>query len=173
MSGLVASFSLAWLAGLQAPGTSQLIALAFGVGAAGALSYPSAAVWWRTRSTGAACRVLFVCGGNTSRSPMAEVIAWAQAAEAGVAHLFRFSSAGVATTEPASPMTPGARSALAELGLQRVPGRGIPPSPLTPGHPGTLPGQLRHLLHDPSPPRQGDRHGARGRGSRLVPGPAL
>ncbi|MER5341359.1 arsenate reductase/protein-tyrosine-phosphatase family protein [Streptomyces mirabilis] len=126
MSGLVASFSLAWLAGLQAPGTSQLIALAFGVGAAGALSYPSAAVWWRTRSTGAACRVLFVCGGNTSRSPMAEVIAWAQAAEAGVAHLFRFSSAGVATTEPASPMTPGARSALAELGLQRVPGRGNP-----------------------------------------------
>lgn len=126
MSGLVASFSLAWLAGLQAPGTSQLIALAFGVGAAGALSFQSAAVWWRTRGTGAACRVLFVCGGNTSRSPMAEVIAWAQAAEAGVAHLFRFSSAGVATTQPASPMTPAARSALAELGLQRVPGRGNP-----------------------------------------------
>ncbi|MGW3951236.1 arsenate reductase/protein-tyrosine-phosphatase family protein [Streptomyces sp. NPDC004752] len=126
MSGLVASYALAW-AGLAAPGSSQLIALVFGVGAAAALSWPSVALWWRTRGTGtAACRVLFICGGNTSRSPMAEVIAWAQAAEAGVAHLFRFSSAGVATPLPARPMAPGARSALAELGLQRVPGRGNP-----------------------------------------------
>jgi protein-tyrosine-phosphatase len=126
MSGLVASYALTLLAGLQAPGTGQLIALVFGVGAAAVLSYPSAALWWRTRGTGAVFRVLFVCGGNTSRSPMAEVIAWAQAAEAGVAHLFRFSSAGVATPLPARPMAPGARSALAELGLQRVPGRGNP-----------------------------------------------
>jgi protein-tyrosine-phosphatase len=126
MSGLVASYALTWLAGLKVPGSSQLIALVFGVGAAAALSYPSAVLWWRTRGTGAACRVLFVCGGNTSRSPMAEVIAWAQAAEAGVVQMFRFSSAGVATTQPASPMAPDARSALAELGLRRVPGRGNP-----------------------------------------------
>ncbi|TKA08328.1 arsenate reductase/protein-tyrosine-phosphatase family protein [Actinacidiphila oryziradicis] len=126
MSGLVASYALMWLAGLKAPGSSQLIALVFGVGAAAALSYPSAVLWWRTRGTGAACRVLFVCGGNTSRSPMAEVIAWAQAAEAGVVTMFRFSSAGVATTQPASPMAPDARSAIAELGLQRVLGRGNP-----------------------------------------------
>ncbi|MGW0954750.1 arsenate reductase/protein-tyrosine-phosphatase family protein [Streptomyces sp. NPDC002545] len=126
MSGLVASYALAWLAGLRAPGSSQLTALVFGVGAAAALSYPSAVLWWRTRGTGAACRVLFVCGGNTTRSPMAEVIAWAQAAEAGVVHVFRFSSAGVTTSPAARPMAPGARSALAELGLQRVPGRGNP-----------------------------------------------
>ncbi|MFE9612367.1 hypothetical protein [Streptomyces sp. NPDC006012] len=126
MSGLVASYALTWLAGLLAPGTGQLIALGFGVAAVAALAYPSAALWWRTRGTGAACRVLFVCGGNTSRSPMAEVIAWAQAAEAGVAHAFRFSSAGIATPLSARPMAPGARSALAELGLQRVPGRGNP-----------------------------------------------
>ncbi|MFJ5837210.1 hypothetical protein ACIQGO_10645 [Streptomyces shenzhenensis] len=126
MSGLVASYALAWLAGLAAPGSSQLIALVFGVAAAAALSCPSAALWWRTRGTGAACRVLFVCGGNTCRSPMAEAIAWTQAAEAGVAHVFRFSSAGVATPLPARPMAPAARSALAELGLQRVPGRGNP-----------------------------------------------
>ncbi|MFE4333057.1 hypothetical protein ACFRQM_27630 [Streptomyces sp. NPDC056831] len=126
MSGLVASFSLAWVAGLQAPGDAQLLALVFGVGAAAALSYPSAVTWWRVRATGAVCRVLFVCGGNTSRSPMAEVIAWAQAAEAGVAYAFRFSSAGVATTRPGDPMAPDARSALAELGLDRVPGPGNP-----------------------------------------------
>ncbi|WP_406499400.1 hypothetical protein OG936_31875 [Streptomyces sp. NBC_00846] len=127
MSGLAASFSLAWVAGLQAPGDAQLLALVFGVGAAAALSYPSAVTWWRARATGAAvCRVLFVCGGNTSRSPMAEVIAWAQAAEAGVAYAFRFSSAGVATTRPGDSMAPGALSALAELGLDRVPGRGNP-----------------------------------------------
>lgn len=126
MSGLVASFSLAWLAGLPPPGSSQLIALVFGVGAAAALSCPSAVLWWRTRGTGAAYRVLFVCGGNTCRSPMAEVIAWAEAAEAGIAHAFRFSSAGLATPMPARAMAPAARSALAELGLRRVPGRGNP-----------------------------------------------
>lgn len=126
MSGLAASFSLAWVAGLQAPGDAQLLALVFGGGAAAALSYPSVVTWWRVRATGAVCRVLFVCGGNTSRSPMAEVIAWAQAAEAGVAYAFRFSSAGVATTRPGDPMAPEARSALAELGLDRVPGRGNP-----------------------------------------------
>lgn len=126
MSGLVGSYALAWLAGLAAPGSSQLIALAFGVAAAAALAWPSAALWWRTRGTGAACRVLFVCGGNTCRSPMAEVIAWARAAEAGLAHVFRFSSAGVATPLPARPMAAGARFALADLGLRRVPGRGNP-----------------------------------------------
>ncbi|MEU1629577.1 hypothetical protein ABZ746_30575 [Streptomyces sp. NPDC020096] len=126
MSGLVASFSLAWLAGLQAPGGAQLLALVFGLGAAATLSYPSVLSWWRARGPGAVRHVLFVCGGNTARSPMAEVIAWAQAAEAGVAHAFRFSSAGIATTRPGAPMTPDARSALAELGLDRASGRGNP-----------------------------------------------
>ncbi|MCE4946488.1 MULTISPECIES: arsenate reductase/protein-tyrosine-phosphatase family protein [Streptomyces] len=123
MSGLVASFSLAWLAGLPAPGAGQLVALAFGVGAAGVLAYPSVSSRWRARATGPVRRVLFVCGGNTSRSPTAEVIAWAQAAEAGVAHAFRFSSAGVATKRPGDPMAPEARAALVELGLPQVRGR--------------------------------------------------
>ncbi|MFJ8350197.1 hypothetical protein ACIQ9J_28275 [Streptomyces sp. NPDC094153] len=114
MSGLVASYALAWPAGLPAPGSSQLIALVFGVGAAAALSCPSAVLWRRTRGTGAACRVLFVCGGNTCRSPMAEVIAWAEAMETGVAHAFRLSSAGLATPLPGRAMAPGARSALAQ-----------------------------------------------------------
>ncbi|MFB6539100.1 hypothetical protein ACIQCG_03715 [Streptomyces noursei] len=126
MSGLVASFSLTWLAGLPAPGTGQLVALAFGVGAAGVLAYPSVSSRWRARATGPVRRVLFVCGGNTSRSPTAEVIAWAQAAEAGVAHAFRFSSAGVATKRPGDPMAPEARAALVELGLPQVRGRKDP-----------------------------------------------
>ncbi|OIJ97717.1 hypothetical protein BIV24_06805 [Streptomyces colonosanans] len=139
MSGLVASYALTWLAGVRAPGVGQLVALAFGVGAAAALSWPSAVSWWRTRpnSTGAVFRVLFVCGGNTCRSSMAEIIAWAQAAEAGVAYAIRFTSAGVAVTHPGSPMAPRARTALAELGLHRPPGRGNPrhhrSRPLTPG----------------------------------------
>ncbi|WP_200304669.1 arsenate reductase/protein-tyrosine-phosphatase family protein [Streptomyces adelaidensis] len=127
LSGLVASYALAGLAGLPVPGDAQLLALVFIVIAIGALSQPAAVSWWRERGTRTR-RVLFVCGGNTSRSPMAEAIARTHAAQAGAsARRVRFASAGVAPARHGEPLALAARTALADLGIRRVPG------PLHPG----------------------------------------
>lgn len=122
LSGLVASYALAGLAGLPVPGNAQLLALVFIVTAIASLSHPAAAAWWRERA-GATRRVLFVCGGNTSRSPMAEVIARTHAEQAGnTARGVRFASAGVSPARHGAPLAPAARAALADLGIRRVPG---------------------------------------------------
>lgn len=135
ISGLVASYALAGLAGLPLPGTAQLLAFVFIISAVVALSSPALAARWRARGTGGVRRVLFVCGGNTSRSPMAEAIARAQAAQADPpASGVRFTSAGVTTTRPGAPMTPSARSALAELGIQDGTGHGWRRGPDSTGH---------------------------------------
>ncbi|MGW0337019.1 arsenate reductase/protein-tyrosine-phosphatase family protein [Streptomyces sp. NPDC003011] len=126
LSGLVASYALAWLAGLPVPGNAQLLALVFIVTAIASLSYPAVASWWRERGTRTR-RVLFVCGGNTSRSPMAEVIARAHAAHTGAgARSVRFASAGVSPARPGAPLAPAARTALADLGIRRIPGPAHP-----------------------------------------------
>lgn len=59
--------------------------------------------------------ILFVCTGNTCRSPMAEVIARQLASEGGLAYSFQ--SAGVSTTSGLA-MSPNARQALLEAGYQ-------------------------------------------------------
>jgi protein-tyrosine-phosphatase len=126
LSGLVASYALAWLAGLPVPGNAQLLALAFVITAIVALSYPAAAAWWQAHGTRTR-RVLFVCGGNTSRSPMAEVIARDHAVQVGgSARRVRFTSAGVSPARRGAPLAPAARTALAGLGIERVPGPAHP-----------------------------------------------
>ncbi len=122
LSGLVASYALAGLAGLPVPGDAQLLALVFIIAAIASLSYPPAVSWRRERHARTR-RVLFVCGGNTSRSPMAEAIARTHAARAGgSARRVRFASAGVSPARRGEPLAPAARIALADLGIQRVPG---------------------------------------------------
>lgn len=68
-----------------------------------------------TSDGGGIRRILFVCTGNTCRSPMAEVIAVARAAELGLSEV-EVRSAGVAAWDGA-PASPGALRAVAAAGL--------------------------------------------------------
>ncbi|GAA4459564.1 hypothetical protein GCM10023170_059280 [Phytohabitans houttuyneae] len=113
LSGLVASFGLTWLTGIAAPGAGQLVGTAFIVGAVLALSYPAlrqaaARRWaWARRR-----RVLFVCGGNTGRSAMAESIARADGDGTWSPR-----SAGLAPRISGAPMAAGATAALRQIGV--------------------------------------------------------
>jgi protein-tyrosine-phosphatase len=66
--------------------------------------------------------LLFVCSGNTCRSPMAAAIARHELA--GITCLPRpqIGSAGVAVRSPGAPISPGAAAALSELGIGQEPG---------------------------------------------------
>ncbi|MFL6145429.1 MAG: hypothetical protein ACJ72N_26655 [Labedaea sp.] len=108
LSGLVASFGLTALTGIAAPGQGQLIATGFVFVAIAALSYPAVRALLRTHRL-----ILFVCGGNTCRSAMAEAIARAALAtrqDKG----WQVSSAGLTAT-PGATMPAEAVSALNAL----------------------------------------------------------
>ncbi len=119
-SGVVASMGVAWLFSAARPSSAQFEAAGVIVLAVLALSYPSIveALAARRPVGVPATRVgqrllLFVCGGNTCRSPMAAAIAQAELAPAnGVGVL----SAGV-SARPGEPMTREAGQVLDELGV--------------------------------------------------------
>lgn len=121
LSGLVASFGLMWLAGIAPPGAGQLVATGFIGLAIVALTYPviKAAVL-RSRPLDDRPLLLFVCGRNTSRSPMAESLARADIAADGIRSPWQVVSAGLAAT-PGSRLHPEAAAALRRQGIQ--PGR--------------------------------------------------
>jgi len=108
LSGLVASFALTALTGIAAPGAGQLVGTGFIALAILALSYPAVRTMF-----GRADRplLLFICGGNTCRSAMAETIA--RTALAG--GRWRITSAGL-NARPGTPMPGHAITALNELG---------------------------------------------------------
>lgn len=115
-SGVVASYGLAWLTGLATPGTGQLVATALVFLAILALSYPTLRTAMRRVSTPARRpALLFVCGGNAIRSPMAAAITKAELAAAGYDGDWRVMSAGVAVGKPGTPMAAHAANALREL----------------------------------------------------------
>ncbi|MGH3329235.1 MAG: hypothetical protein ACRDPT_15835 [Streptomycetales bacterium] len=115
-SGIVASFLFAAFAGVDPPGATDLTAAGLIVCAVAALSYPAWQRWVPIPGVGAARRLLFVCGGNTSRSPMAEAIARAELDATG-SQDWVVTSAGVDVRSPGAPLAPEAATALRELGV--------------------------------------------------------
>lgn len=88
--------------------------------------------------------ILFVCSGNTCRSPMAEALARAEIERSGASERWRAESAGTGAGAGA-PATPEANEALRRIGLEPIEHRSRPVTPemieraerifgLTPGH---------------------------------------
>ncbi|MFJ9701162.1 arsenate reductase/protein-tyrosine-phosphatase family protein [Streptomyces fradiae] len=122
VSGLAAAYALHHLAGTPTPTGGELLALVLVVAAVAALSAPALA--GLRAPAGRTGQVVFVCGNNTSRSPLAEHIARHEAARrkaAGRAGAPRFTSAGLHVAPAArrhrDPMSPYARAALESLGV--------------------------------------------------------
>ena len=116
LSGVVASFGLTWLTGIAAPGNGQLLATVFVLLAILSLSYPAISTALRDRVRPGRPLLLFVCGGNTCRSPMAEAIARSALAQRGLADRWQVLSAGIAA-HPGAPMLAEATIALDGIGV--------------------------------------------------------
>jgi protein-tyrosine-phosphatase len=121
LAGVVASLGLAGFFGAQQPSGAQYFAAAAVIIAAFALSYPTVAAKLaarRVRPATARELLLFVCGGNTSRSPMAAAIAHAEIAADGSLPKWEIGSAGVSVQTAGAPISPEAVEALGELGIE-------------------------------------------------------
>ncbi|HEX6353322.1 hypothetical protein [Actinophytocola sp.] len=116
LSGLIASFALTALTGIAAPGTGQLVATGFIVLAILSLSYPAIRAALRKPDSVSTTMplLLFVCGGNTCRSAMAEAIARIAAGSGR----WRITSAGL-EAKPGASIADEAVTALSELGVPK------------------------------------------------------
>jgi protein-tyrosine-phosphatase len=119
LAGVVASLGLGVLFGAPPPSVAQVVAATIVILAALMLSYP--AVRARLTRAGVPAQrsrkplLLFVCGGNAVRSPMAAAIAEAELAALGNSADWRVESAGVAVEQPGAGIAPLAARALREL----------------------------------------------------------
>ncbi len=126
LAGVAAAYGLTMLYGQAPPSRAQLFA---GVLILVAILLLAVPVWMARRSAAAAAAatavatggatggrrrplLLFVCGGNTCRSPMAAAVARAEAR----GRTFEIESAGTAAV-PGTPMSAGAEVALRQLGV--------------------------------------------------------
>jgi protein-tyrosine-phosphatase len=120
LAGVVVSIGLTRLYAAPLPSTVQH-AIAVAVICALLLIYPTVKGYLATRRRDRheRRRVLFVCSGNTSRSPMAVAIARAEIAASGDGDAQRWlvDSAGLSVYTVGKPISPGAASALLDLGL--------------------------------------------------------
>lgn len=119
LAAAVASYVLTWLFGVELPAPQTLVAAGIVLLAVAALSYPQLRALTDSRHRVPPRRlVVFVCEGNTGRSPSAaavlrfELARWPGGAEGIFA-----TSAGVAVRSPGAPMAPAAAAALRELGV--------------------------------------------------------
>ncbi|WP_394829472.1 hypothetical protein [Pendulispora albinea] len=128
LAGVAASLGLNALYGMPPPSGAQLAATVCVVCAAFALSYPS--IEQRLLARAQVPKVLlFVCGGNTIRSPIAAAVAGVELAAAGAGHRVQVESAGVAVREPGRPLPQEAASVLRQM---NVPVPAHASRPLTP-----------------------------------------
>jgi protein-tyrosine-phosphatase len=124
LSGLVASFSLTWLFGWTPPSGSQIAAAGIIFGVLAVLAF-SSVQGRRHVGHGLARRlVLFVCAGNTSRSPMAQALCNDEILRRlGIAReqldqgALQAMSAGL-TARPGRPLSALAIGALEQLGIR-------------------------------------------------------
>jgi protein-tyrosine-phosphatase len=124
LSVLAASYALTWTFGIAAPATEVLVATAFVLLAAAALSYPQLRTLVRSgRPVVGRRTVLFVCGGNTGRSPIAAAVARAELAgwQGDSADGLFATSAGVRVRSPGAPIAPAAAAALRRLAVRAHP----------------------------------------------------
>lgn len=133
LAGVVSAFGVAFLFGEPAPGVWQLTAAGLVVAALAVLAAPALRAKERPAAEGERTRLLlFVCGGNTCRSPMAMAVAraelaarlripWRDFARSPV----QADCAGV-KAETGKPLTPEARVALREIGVPSPRHRGRP-----------------------------------------------
>lgn len=121
LAGVVASFGLGLLFGAPAPSVAQFIAAGLVIAAALMLSYPAiAARLARSEVAQQGPRrpvLLFVCGGNAIRSPMAAAIATNELAALGRGGDWLVSSAGVAVEQSGAGIAPMAAKALRAMGV--------------------------------------------------------
>jgi protein-tyrosine-phosphatase len=117
LAGVVASFGLGVLFGAPPPSTAQFVAAVIVILAALMLSYPAIRTRFARPEPPKEQRrlVLFVCGGNASRSPMAAAIATAQLATLGRDADWPVASAGVVVEQPGGGIAPMAAKALRAL----------------------------------------------------------
>jgi protein-tyrosine-phosphatase len=120
LAGIAASFILHGAYDVRLPSAAQYVAAASVICAALVLSYPTIRAYCARRRLPrtAAWRLLFVCGGNTSRSPIAAAIARAELdANAAIRH-WDVSSAGVSVHSPGTSISSEAATVLLELGIE-------------------------------------------------------
>jgi protein-tyrosine-phosphatase len=125
LAGVAASFALNRLYTAPLPSNAQYIAALIVGGAAIMLSYPTVRAYLARRNAQRVVarqvvgtrQFLFVCGGNTSRSPMAAAIARTELAAHPVTQDWQVDSAGVAVHSPGVPITQEATTALLDLGI--------------------------------------------------------
>lgn len=128
LSGVVASYGLTLLFGLRPPSPLQLMGVGLVLVALVVLARPGL-IEGRAASGSSGRLFLFVCSGNTCRSPMAEAIARMElAARFGPRLPVRPLSAGLAV-RPGAPMAAEAEVALREIGASPGKHRARPLTP--------------------------------------------
>jgi len=119
------TFILVWLAGIPRPGNYQFVAAGILIFAIIALSHPAWQPLMRRRYPVAipARQMLFVCGANTVRSPMAAALARTELTESNngsPTDHWTVTSAGINVAQPGTPIRPAAATVLRELGVELV-----------------------------------------------------